>query len=204
MKTERIGLYGGTFAPPHLGHRYAVETLAKTIPLDRILIMPTAVPPHKTMVQGDSPEHRLAMCRLAFEGMANVEVSDYEIRKGGISYTVETLEYLTKPGREILLLCGSDMLLSLDNWRRSADIFAMAEIVCVPRYEADREELLRKGAYYREAYGARVRVLSALPRVVSSTEIRERVIAGGTLTEVLPDPVAHYVLSHGLYREAVK
>jgi len=197
-------LYGGTFAPPHLGHRYAVETLLNSIPLDRILIMPTAIPPHKTMAQGDTPEHRLAMCRLAFGGMAGVEVSDYEIRKGGISYTVETLEHLTKPGREILLLCGSDMLLTLESWRRSADIFALAEIICVPRYEADREELLAKGAYYREAYGARVRILSTLPRVLSSTEIRERILAGVALEEVLPEPVANYVFSHGLYREAVK
>ncbi len=204
MGTERIGLYGGTFAPPHLGHRYAVETLAKSIPLDRILIMPTAIPPHKAMVQGDTPGQRLTMCRLAFGDIPNVEVSDYEITKGGVSYTVETLEHLTRPGREIVLLCGSDMLLTLDSWRRATDIFSMAEIVCVPRYEQDREELLVKGAFYQKTYGARVTILSAMPRVMSSTEIRQRIRSGRGLEKVLPESVAEYVRREGLYREEPK
>ena len=109
MKTERIGLFGGTFAPPHMGHVKAVKSLLRHVRLDKVLIMPTAIPPHKVKVKGDTPETRLEMCRAAFGGIEKAEISTYEIDKGGLSYSVDTLEHLTKEGRRIFMLCGGDM-----------------------------------------------------------------------------------------------
>ena len=103
---ERIGLYGGTFAPPHLGHVHAAKVFLATVSLDRLLIMPAGIPPHKTKTAGDTPEERLAMCRAAFGNLPHTEISDYEIRKPGKSYTVETLEALAAPEREITMLCA--------------------------------------------------------------------------------------------------
>ena len=102
---EKIGLYGGTFGPPHLGHVYAAKTFLREVAPDRLLIMPAGIPPHKEKAAGDTPELRLAMCRAAFGDLPHTEISDYEIRKPGKSYTVETLEHLAAPGREITMLC---------------------------------------------------------------------------------------------------
>ena len=120
---EKLGLYGGTFAPPHYGHIHAVKTFLEEVSLDRVLIMPTYQPPHKAKAAGDTPEVRLEMCRAAFGDIPGAEVSDYEIRKADVSYTVQTLEHLAAPDREIYLLCGTDMFLTLDRWYRAAEIF---------------------------------------------------------------------------------
>ena len=100
---EKIGLYGGTFAPPHLGHVHAARAFLRAIPVDRLLVMPTFQPPHKAKAAGDTPEVRLEMCRAAFAGIPGVEVSDYEITKADVSYTVQTLRHLTAENREIYL-----------------------------------------------------------------------------------------------------
>ena len=125
---EKIGLYGGTFGPPHLGHVYAAKTFLREVAPDRLLIMPAGIPPHKEKAAGDTPELRLAMCRAAFGDLPHTEISDYEIRKPGKSYTVETLEHLAAPGREITMLCGTDMFLTLDHWHRAPDISPSAPL----------------------------------------------------------------------------
>ena len=143
----RTGLFGGTFAPPHLGHVHAVETILRSAGLDEVIVMPTATPPHKIRSGGDTPEQRLEMCRAAFEFLEGVWVSDFEIMKGGVSYTVQTLEHFaeTEPEREIHLICGTDMFLTLDKWYRAADIFRLAKMICIPR---DDTELTTAHNYY--------------------------------------------------------
>lgn len=197
--TERIGLFGGTFAPPHLGHVHAVRTMSKNIQLDKILIMPTAIPPHKIKVSVDTPEDRLEMCRAAFGDIKKVEISDFEIVKGGISYTFETLEHLTKAGREIYLLCGTDMFMTLGSWKRSERIFELAKIVCVPRYSADPVELEQKKLEYKKNFSADVTVIGADPFEISSTEIRDRIENGGNLADFLPEKVIEIIKREKLY-----
>jgi nicotinate-nucleotide adenylyltransferase len=132
MSAKRIGIYGGTFSPPHLGHRRAVEAFALAEQLDEIYVIPTFTPPHKQL-QGDAtPQQRMEMCRLAFAGLP-VAVSDLEIRRGGKSYTVLTLEELKAPDNTLVLLCGTDMFLTIDSWYQAARIFELAEIVYVQR-----------------------------------------------------------------------
>ncbi len=173
----------------------------KHLGLDRLLIMPTNVPPHKIKTAQDTPEQRLAMCRGAFDGIAGAEVSDFEIRQGGASYTYLTLEHLTKPGREIFMLCGSDMLLTLDQWRRAEDIFRLANIVCMPRYTDGLDQLTAKKAEYEEKYGAVVQIIPGDVLEISSTEIRQRIAENGDLTSLLPEGVIDIIRREHLYGE---
>lgn len=197
----RTGLFGGTFAPPHFGHVHAVKTILNHADLDEILVMPTAVPPHKAKAKGDTPELRLAMCHAAFGGLEHVAVSDYEIRKGGVSYTVQTLEHFaeTEPDREITLICGTDMFLTLDKWFRAEDIFRLSKILCIPRDDTDLGILEERRTFYREAYHARADILSVEPIDLSSTEIRRRIENGEDLTEVLPQSVIEIIQREKLY-----
>lgn len=198
-KIERLGLFGGTFAPPHLGHVRAAEHMMKHLELDRLLIMPTCVPPHKVKTAQDTPEQRLAMCHAAFDGIEGVEVSDFEIRQGGTSYTVLTLEHLTKPGQEIFMLCGSDMLLTLDQWRRAEDIFRLVSIVCMPRYSDGLNQLYGKKAEYEAKYGARVQLIPEDVLEISSTEIRRRIDEQEDLSGLLPAGVIDIIRRENLY-----
>ena len=197
----RTGLFGGTFAPPHLGHVHAVETILCHAGLDEILVMPTAVPPHKVKAKGDTPELRLEMCRAAFGGLGRVTVSDYEIKKGGISYTVQTLEHFAEnePEREIHLVCGTDMFLTLDKWFRAADIFRLAKIICIPRDRTELAVLTEKQAEYAENYHAETQILDVEPIDMSSTEIRRRIESGESLDAFLPDAVTEIIKREGLY-----
>lgn len=199
-KVEKIALFGGTFAPPHLGHVHAAETLLNALDIDRLIIMPTAIPPHKNKVSGDTPELRLEMCRAAFGHLPRTEISPYEIEKGGVSYTVRTLEHLRTDENQIFLLCGSDMFLTLDTWFQSERIFELASIVCVPRYDKNFDKLMEKKKTYEERFSADIRVIGADPFVASSTEIREKIASGGDLTKLLPEGVIEVIQREKLYR----
>ena len=200
MKTERIGLFGGTFAPPHNGHVRAVKTMLKNVRLDRLIIMPTAIPPHKVKVEGDTPKQRLEMCRAAFERLDDrIEISTYEIDKGGISYSVDTLEHLTEKGRRIFLLCGGDMFKTLPTWYKAERIFELVTIVCVPRAKDEYDELRTLKSEYEIKYGAKIRLIGTNPYEVSSTEIREKIANGEDYSKIIPDGVSEIIKREKLY-----
>ena len=197
---EKVGLYGGTFAPPHLGHLHAVKTFLCRIPVDKLYIMPTFQPPHKVKASGDTPEVRLEMCHAAFDGIPAVEVSDYEIRKADVSYTVQTLRHLAKPDREIYLLCGTDMFLTLDKWYKAEEIFRLAQIVCMARTDEKAEEIRQTWERYRGRFGRECILLEETPLVLSSSEIREAIREGRSFTEFVPPAVEEILRRDGLYR----
>ena len=199
MKTERIGLFGGTFAPPHIGHVKAVKSLLRHVRLDKVLIMPTAIPPHKVKVKGDTPETRLEMCRAAFGGIEKAEISTYEIDKGGLSYSVDTLEHLTTEGRRIFMLCGGDMFKTLPTWYKAERIFELATIVALPRCESEYDELAALVPEYKEKYNAKVRLIRTNPYEISSTEIREMIKNGEDLSKILPAGVIEIIEREKLY-----
>ena len=126
----RIGIYGGTFAPIHIGHVEAAKAFMVQMKLDYLFVIPAAIPPHKQIDESDDPIHRLRMCELAFEGVDGVVISDIEIKRGGKSYTYDTLTALSRPDARLFLLCGTDMVLTFDKWFRFEDIFKM----CYPVY----------------------------------------------------------------------
>ena len=143
----KIGVYGGTFNPPHLGHVTAARAVSELLKLDKLLFIPAGLPPHKPLPEGTpSPEQRLEMTRLAAEqtGLGDrVETLDLEILREGRSYTSETLELLRQqyPDDELWLLMGTDMFLTIQTWHDPASIFELAGIAAFGRTEEDTEEL---------------------------------------------------------------
>ena len=198
----RIGIYGGTFAPVHRGHVAAAEALIRQMELDLLYVIPAGIPPHKQIDEADDPAHRLAMCELAFDGMKKVIVSDMEIARSGKSFTVDTLRALSGEDRRLFLLMGTDMMLTLDQWRAPDEIFKLCYPIYVRREQDPilEGQIVAKNQLYQEKYGRIVRRLMADVIELSSTEIRDRVKSGEGISDLVPTPVADYIKSNGLYR----
>ena len=197
----RIGIYGGTFAPPHNGHVEAAKAFFKAMELDLLYIIPTAVPPHKQIDRSDDPLHRLRMCELAFEGMERTFVSDMEIARGGRSYTVDTLRALAGEDRRLFLLMGTDMMLTLDSWREPEEIFKLCYPVYIRR-ENDpilESRIIAKNSEYLARFGKIVRRIQTDLVEISSTTVRERALRGAPIDDVVPPRVAAYIKEQGLY-----
>ena len=203
----KIGIYGGTFNPPHLGHVTAARAVFELLKLDKLLLIPAGMPPHKEMPAGSpTQEQRLEMTRLAAEQTdlgGKVEVLDMELRRQGRSYTADTLAQLKEqyPEDELWLLMGTDMFLTLQAWREPDKILSLAGIAAFGRTEADTEELFSiQRDYLKKNYpGCRIFTLT-IPGVVdvSSTELRAR-LEQGKDTALLPPAVYGYILRHSLY-----
>ena len=197
-----IGIYGGTFSPPHLGHAHAARIFLAEGGIDALTVIPTFVTPLKERREATSPEDRLAMCRLAFSFSPRITVSDIEVRRRGRSYTADTLEALKKNDVDLSFLCGTDMLLSMDTWHDPARIFRLATVVCMRR-ETDpynTECLFNKAEEYRVRFGARVKFLTQPPVILSSSEIRERLARGENCSLYLDRSVLDYIRERGLYQ----
>ncbi len=197
----RIGIYGGTFSPPHNGHLQAARAFMEQMWLDILYVIPTAIPPHKQMQVAISPEDRMEMCRLAFAGMEGVYVSDMEIRRGGKSYTVDTLRELSGEDRRLFLLCGTDMMLTLDAWRSPEEIFRLCYPVYIRR-ESDKSldgKIIQKIADYQQKYGKVVRRIVTEPIELSSNEIRARLTEGASISHLVPAAVEKYIQDNHLY-----
>ena len=203
----KIGIYGGTFNPPHLGHVTAARAVFELLKLDRLLLIPDRLPPHKALPAGSpTAEQRLEMTRLAGEQMGlgeNVQVLDLELRREGKSYTSDTLRQLRRmyPGDELWLLMGADMFLTLQAWHAPEEILSLAGIVAFGRTEEDTEELFsaQRDYLYRTYPQARLFTLT-VPGVidVSSTDLRA-MLACGEGASLLPPAVYGYILREGLY-----
>ncbi|MBR3894901.1 MAG: nicotinate (nicotinamide) nucleotide adenylyltransferase [Clostridia bacterium] len=197
----RIGIYGGTFSPPHNGHLLAAKAFMEQMWLDLLYVIPTAIPPHKEMEVEVSAADRLEMCRLAFGGMEGVYVSDMEIRRGGKSYTVDTLRELSGEDRRLFLLCGTDMMLTLDGWREPEEIFRLCYPIYIRR-ENDRfldAMIIQKIALYQEKYGKVVRKLVTEPLELSSNDVRKKLVNGEDISNLVPPAVEKYIRDNHLY-----
>ncbi len=197
----KIGIYGGTFDPPHLGHRIAAEAAMKALGLEKLLVIPANQPPHKGQKAGSpSPEARLEMTRLAFADLDGAEVSDIELRRGGRSYTVETLESLKEqyPGDTLVLLMGTDMFLYLEKWYRFEDILRLANIGTFTRNPGEDGELSAMDERLHRLYGARTELVKSEPYPVSSTQVRE-LLPQRQGSGYLSSAVYRYILKNRLY-----
>ncbi len=204
----KIGVYGGTFNPPHLGHLTAARAVFDLLKLDKLLLVPAGLPPHKALPAGSpTAEQRLEMTRLAGEQLGlgdRVEVLDLEVHREGKSYTADTLAQIREqyPGAEQWQLLGTDMFLTHKTWHEPAAIFAQAGIAAFGRTEEDTEELfsVQREYLYRTYPSARIFTLT-IPGVVdiSSTELREQLPAGRGAS-LLPPAVYGYILREDLYR----
>ena len=197
----KLGIYGGTFSPPHSGHVGAARAFAEQMGLDELLIIPTAIPPHKEIAGNDDPEKRLEMCRIAFSGIGCARVSDMEIKRGGKSYTVLTLRELTKTGRELFLLCGTDMILTLGSWYLADEIFSLCTPVAVRRESnpENTEKICEKLAEYKEKYSVDVPTVKVDAIEISSSELREKILSGDDCRDYLSPEILAYIKENKLY-----
>ena len=198
-----IGILGGTFNPPHNGHIRLAGEFREKLGLDKILLIPTYTPPHKQAKDLAGAEDRLSMCSIIAREADFFEVSDIEIRRGGKSYTADTLRELKAkhPNNSYFFLMGSDMFLTFHLWREYREIFSLCT-VCVASREnsSDCEKLER---YAKETFGERwtkVRISTIEPMELSSTQVREAVRRGESLSGLVPAEVEQYITERGLYR----
>jgi nicotinate-nucleotide adenylyltransferase len=189
----RIGILGGTFDPPHVGHLVMASEACEALGLERLLWIPSAEHPFKRGRVRTPAETRLALVRAAIQGDPRFEACDLELRREGPSYTVDTLRELTSlhPGAELVLLVGADVVREMPDWREPHEVARLARVAAITR----------EGEGLPEGHS-----LPALPvpvtRVdVSASEIRRRVAAGQTIRYLVPEPVRALIEAAGLYRE---
>jgi len=200
----RIGIYGGTFSPVHAGHVAAAKAFMEQMWLDILYVIPTGVTPHKEMKGDATAVDRLEMCRLAFKDMEGVIVSDLEMRREGKSYTVDTLRELYHPDNRLFLLMGTDMVLTLGQWREPGEIFSLCYPVYIRR-EADKaldDQIVQKIAEYNQRFGKVVRRITAPPIDLSSSTVRAVVARGKSIQGLVPPAVEAYIKEKNLYTQA--
>ena len=193
----RIAMYGGTFNPIHLGHMHAARAVVEALALDKLLLMPAGIPPHKTLPEGSaSPAQRLDMCRIAANRLPRTEACPLELEREGASYTVDTLRELRQryPQADLWLVVGTDMVLTFDRWRQPEEMAKLCRLAVVARDEADRERIRDKAAALRQSLGLGIDIIDCPALPMSSTQVRE------TLEEGLLHPaVLDYIRQNRLY-----
>jgi nicotinate-nucleotide adenylyltransferase len=197
----RIGIYGGTFNPPHIGHERSAKSAARQLGLDLLMIVPNGSPPHKTLPAGTpSAEDRLHMARCTFEDSSSIVVSDIEIKRAFPSYTIDTVLAVKKgyPGAEIFLLMGTDMFLSLETWWDSEELLRAVTPAVFFRSAGDPGKIPGYALFLKERYGAHTEVVISDIVEISSSELRallpERKGAG-----YIADTTYSYIVRNGLY-----
>ena len=201
----KIGLFGGTFDPPHIGHLRIAEAFYAASDVDLMLIMPSFIPPHKAASATDAL-YRFEMCRIAFAPLGEkgvcYRVDDYEITRDDTSYTYLTVRHLLKQyGVDLVSLCvGSDMLMSFERWRCADELMKKCVLYTMARDGGEDAALREHAAYLRDTFGAVVHIMDVPYTTVSSTAIRAALAAeDGAERGLIGENVVHYAREHGLY-----
>lgn len=201
---ERIGIYGGTFNPPHLGHFRGAQYALEQLRLDRLLMIPAHTAPHKENSQGmPTPQQRLRMVQLGLGDREDIVASDLELNRGGISYTFETVEQVAAlyPNARLYLIVGTDMFSSLESWREPERILKHATLAVLCRGEKGEQEQIAEAMPRLTAMGAKVEVLQNPITPISSTDLR-RMLCFRCASDFLPQPVEEFILRNGLYESS--
>jgi nicotinate-nucleotide adenylyltransferase len=195
----RVGILGGTFNPPHVGHLVCAQEAYLQRQLDRVILVPARVPPHKPVEDEPGPEHRLRLCELAVNGDERFIVSSIEMRRPGPSYTVDTLEELHSqaPDNEMFLIVGGDVAAGLPSWHEPERVLSLACLAVAERRGTARAAVERA---LGELNGRDRSRFFEMPRIgVSSTMVRRRARAGEPMKYLVPDAVIDYIHEHSLY-----
>ncbi len=198
----RLGILGGTFNPPHLGHLVCAQEAYRELELDRVMLIPARIPPHKPVEHEPGPEHRLQLCRLAAADDERFEVSELELDRDGPSYTVDTLDVLNSqaPTNELVLIVGGDIAAGLPEWHEPQRVLELATLAIAERRGTARGAV---DAALSSLKGRERARFFQMPRIgVSSTMIRRRVGTGLPIRYLVPDAVMDYIESHNLYDRA--
>lgn len=191
--SNKVGIFGGTFDPIHMGHLITTRFVLEQHNLSKIIFIPCYVSPLKTNQFSSSPEHRLNMLKLAIENQPEFDYSDYEVIKGDISYSYDTICEMKKRYNEIELIIGYDNLIVFDKWKNADGIFKIADVVVMKRRNDIPNEKTHN--YYDKA------VILDTPSIeISSTNIRERVKMNLPIDFLVPEKVKNYILINGLYK----
>ncbi len=197
----RVGILGGTFNPPHLGHLVCAQEALTQLELDRVVLMPVHAPPHKAVEADPGVEHRVALCEAAVAGDPRLGVSLVEVDRGGPSYTVDTLRALhaDAPDDELTWIVGGDMAHALPTWRDPERVLALASLGVAEREGVRRRDIVERLSVIPGA-AERVKFFD-MPRIdLSSSLLRRRVAAGRTVRYLVPDPVRAIIDREALYR----
>jgi nicotinate-nucleotide adenylyltransferase len=198
-----VGILGGTFNPPHIGHLVCAQEARAQLQLDRVVLMPVHTPPHKEALDDPGPEVRLALCQAAIGGDEELEISTLEVERGGASYTVDTLRALhgSREGDDLTFIVGGDMASSLPSWREPEGVLELARLAVAEREEHRRQEIAERLGGLR---GANERVVFfTMPRLdISSSDIRRRVAQGRPIRWLVPGEVCDEIERRGLYGAA--
>ncbi len=203
----RVGIFGGTFNPIHNGHVRAAYEFLRSAGLDRLLVVPDKIPPHKQIEGEDDPMARLAMTKLAIEEHPDYDkrviVSDMEIMSEGKSFTYYTIQKLLTPDTELFLYCGTDMFLSLDTWFRAKDFLPLITVAFAGREERSHELWARihdKKIQLDKEFGARIFDVPLTPIETSSSEIRKMIKEGKDVSHLISPSVEKFIRERGLYQ----
>lgn len=199
---ERVGILGGAFNPPHLGHLWLAQEAHTRLGLDRVLLVPFGEPPHRVLDADPGPRERLRLAQIAVEGDDRLLVSPIETNRSGPSYMADTLTLLIEiePAAELTLILGADQAMKLRGWHEPEQVLELAGLAVADREGVGRDDVAEAldglpGADAIQGF--------ELPRIeISSTLIRERVAAGLPIRYLVPDAVAEHIASTGLYRAA--
>jgi nicotinate-nucleotide adenylyltransferase len=197
----RIGILGGSFNPPHLAHLVCASEAVAQLELDRVLLTPVAAPPHKDAECDPGAEQRLELCRLAIEGDDRLGVCDVEVRRGGPSYTVDTLRELhaRDPEDDLTFIVGGDVALGLPTWHEPEAVLGLARLAVAERSGAGRKDVAAR--LVERFADASPPVFFDMPRLdISSSQIRRRIAQGRPIRYLVPDPVAEHIARGKLYR----
>jgi nicotinate-nucleotide adenylyltransferase len=190
----KIGILGGTFNPPHIGHLIVAESIRDQLKLDKILFVPSYIPPHKLFSQVALPKQRLEMVELAIEKNRNFSASDIEIAREGKSYTVDTINSLISlhPASQLFLIIGMDNLMDFSDWKSPNEIVSNVELIVMnrPGYDTDVKSEFKKFATFVK-----------VPNIdISSSDIRRRIKLGRSIRYLVPFEVEQYIVKKGLYK----
>lgn len=203
MVTQRkIGILGGTFNPVHIGHLVMAEVARQECNLDKVIFIPTGDPPHKVGQYVELSEHRLKMVELAVSDNPFFEVDDLEIRRSGITYTIDTLlEYRARAASDVQLyfIIGGDTLMEITSWRRFEEVLKLCSFAVYQRPGYMRKEIEHQANYLRLHMGASIFFVEGPALDISSTEIRQRLKQRKTVKYLLPSQVDEYIHKHSLY-----
>lgn len=191
---KRVGIYGGTFDPIHLGHLITAQSVREIRELDKIIFVPAYLSPHKLDIKASSPKHRLNMLKLAVEGVDFFDISDFEIKKKQISYTIDTLTELKKHYDELELIIGYDNIFKFYTWKEPDEIIKLAKLIVLKRKSSYPPPYEDK--YYNQAVFVQTRGIE-----ISATDIRERVKRGQPINYLVTKEVKDYIFEHNLYKE---
>lgn len=195
----RVGLLGGTFNPPHLGHLVCAQEAYLQLGLERVLLVPARLPPHKMVDEDPGIAHRLELCRLAIKGDERFAVSTLEADRQGPSYTVDTLDELHSqmPDSELFLIVGADVAAGFAGWREPERVLSLATVAVAERPGTSRAVV--EDVMGRVSGGARSRFFDMPEIGISSTMLRQRVRAGESTRYLMPGAVCGYIDQHHLY-----